>query len=245
MQHPTSVSTHPNTFSTRPTTPAGVAAQREREAALVRRVHVRVGGAGRLSAYERPTDVRAAVLHALAHEMAQDHSGDECERERTRVLQGQLSPLERRVVRTVTNRGAAVRSRMRQRREMVTLRKVVRMRDGRVRQLESIIRALCQAYGVPIPASVTAAEEEDRGEDEELEMEEVEDEEDEEEDEKSGDRDVESQQQREKTRVTVDGVRGGCRKPRRSSKVVGAWNARAGLQGPAAQAQQAQQQQAW
>lgn len=213
----------------------------------MRRVHVRVGGAGRLSVYERPADVRAAVLHALAQETALDHSGDACESERTRVLQGQLSPLERRVVRTVTNRGAAVRSRMRQRREMVTLRKVVRIRDGRVRQLESIIRALCQAYGVPVPASVR---EEDKGggggEEEEVgEMDEVEDDdEEEEEEEANGDGAVESGRQGlEKTRTASEGVQGSCRKRRRSSKSVGAWNKRARLHGPPAA--QAQQQQAW
>lgn len=47
---------------------------------------------------------------------------------------------------------------MRQRREMATLKMQVRAREGRVRQLENVVRALCSAYKVPLPpAAATVA----------------------------------------------------------------------------------------
>lgn len=121
---------------------------------MVRRIHRKVGGPTKLSLYEEPARVRRVVIEALATE--QRSSSDI-----SRIRRGQLSASERRVVRTVTNRGAAVRSRMRQRKEMATLRMQVRARDGRVRQLEAVVRALCSAYAVPLPPSVIAKVEEE------------------------------------------------------------------------------------
>lgn len=45
---------------------------------------------------------------------------------------------------------------MRQRREMATLKMQVRAREGRVRQLENVVRALCSAYKVPLPPAAGA-----------------------------------------------------------------------------------------
>lgn len=114
---------------------------------LVRKIHHKVGGPSKLSTYEEPSKVRRIVIEALASEQVQALEAD-------RIRRGQLTAAERRVVRTVTNRGAAVRSRMRQRREMTTLREQVRARDGRVKQLEAVVRALCSAYAVPLPSSI-------------------------------------------------------------------------------------------
>lgn len=123
------------------------AKQSAQEDELVRRIHRKVGGPAKLSTYNEPARVRRVVIEALATE--QRSPGDA-----SRVRRGQLSALERRVIRTVTNRGAAVRSRMRQRKEMAELRMQIRDRDGRVRQLEAVVRALCSAYSVPLPPSV-------------------------------------------------------------------------------------------
>lgn len=114
---------------------------------LVRRIHGRVGGPSRLSVYEEPSVVRRVVIEALAAEQR-------ASKDASRIRQGQLTPMERRAVRTVTNRGAAVRSRLRQRREMANLRATLGARNVRVRQLESVVRALCSAYAVPLPQSL-------------------------------------------------------------------------------------------
>lgn len=118
---------------------------------LVRRIHQKVGGPTKLSTYDDPACVRRVVIEALAREQRSPI-------EAQRIQRGQLSVSERRVVRTVTNRGAAVRSRMRQRREMAALRSEVRERDGRVRQLEAVVRALCSTYAVPLPATIVPNE---------------------------------------------------------------------------------------
>lgn len=39
---------------------------------------------------------------------------------------------------------------------MATLKMQVRAREGRVRQLENVVRALCSAYKVPLPPATTA-----------------------------------------------------------------------------------------
>lgn len=114
----------------------------------MRCIHRKVGGPAKLSTYDDPAKVRHVVIEALANEQLTDVDA-------ARIRKGQLSVFERRVVRTVTNRGAAVRSRMRQRKEMAHLRHQLRMRDVRVHQLESVVRALCSAYAVPLPPSVS------------------------------------------------------------------------------------------
>lgn len=118
---------------------------------LVKRIHRGVGGAARLSTFDDPSVVRQVVIEALATEQALPIDAE-------RVRRGQLSALERRAVRTVTNRGAAVRSRVRQRRELEELRELVHARDGRVRHLEAVVRALCAAYAVPLPPTVPPSE---------------------------------------------------------------------------------------
>lgn len=114
------------------------------EEELVRRIHRKVGGPSKLSTYDDPAKVRHVVIEALARE--QSNLSDAA-----RIRKGQLSVFERRVVRTVTNRGAAVRSRMRQRKEVAHLKNELRLRDVRVRQLENTLRALCSKFSVPLP----------------------------------------------------------------------------------------------
>lgn len=88
--------------------------------------------------------MRHVVIEALALE--QTNLSDA-----SRIRKGQLSVFERRVVRTVTNRGAAVRSRMRQRKEVAKLKDALVSRDDRVRRLEEVVRALCEKYAAPLP----------------------------------------------------------------------------------------------
>lgn len=114
----------------------------------MRRIHRKVGGPSKLSTYDDPAKVRHVVIEALAHE--QTNLSDAA-----RIRKGQLSVFERRVVRTVTNRGAAVRSRMRQRKEVAQLKNELRVRDGRVKHLENLIRALCAKYAAPLPDAFT------------------------------------------------------------------------------------------
>lgn len=118
------------------------------EEELVRRIHRKVGGPSKLSTYDDPAKVRQVVIEALARE--QSNLSDAA-----RIRKGQLSVFERRVVRTVTNRGAAVRSRMRQRKEVAHLKNELRLRDLRVRQLENMVRALCSNFSVPLPKTFT------------------------------------------------------------------------------------------
>ncbi|PXF48936.1 hypothetical protein BWQ96_01278 [Gracilariopsis chorda] len=117
------------------------------EEELVRKIHRKVGGPSKLSTYDDPAKVRHVVIEALATE--QLHADDTA-----RIRRGQLSVFERRVVRTVTNRGAAVRSRMRQRRQVAQLKHELRLRDVRVRQLEGVVRVLCAKYAVPLPLAI-------------------------------------------------------------------------------------------
>lgn len=119
------------------------------EEELVRRIHKKVGGPSKLSTYDDPAKVRHVVIEALATE--QVNASDAA-----RIRKGQLSVFERRVVRTVTNRGAAVRSRMRQRKEVAHLKQELRIRDGRVRHLENIVRSLCLRYSAPLPEVLAA-----------------------------------------------------------------------------------------
>lgn len=107
------------------------------EERLVRIIHRKVGGPAALSTYDDPAGVREVVIAALAAEQSTPADA-------RRVRMGDLTGLERRVVRTVTNRGAAVRSRMRQKRELSRLREELKRKDTKVRQLEE---ALAKANG--------------------------------------------------------------------------------------------------
>lgn len=120
------------------------------EEELVHRIHRKVGGPSKLSTYDDPAKVRHVVIEALATEQL-----NACDA--TRIRKGQLSVFERRVVRTVTNRGAAVRSRMRQRKEVAHLKHELQIRDTRVRYLENVVRVLCLRYSVPLPEALVAA----------------------------------------------------------------------------------------
>lgn len=104
------------------------------EEALVQTIHRKVGGPSKLSTYDDPADVRDVVLRALANEQPTAADSD-------RIDRGRLTPLERRVVRTVTNRGAAVRSRMRQRKEMQRLREEIERKDAQLHQLAAMVAA--------------------------------------------------------------------------------------------------------
>lgn len=120
------------------------------EEELVHRIHRKVGGPSKLSTYDDPAKVRHVVIEALATEQL-----NACDT--TRIRKGQLTVFERRVVRTVTNRGAAVRSRMRQRKEVAHLKHELQIRDNRVRYLENIVRSLCLRYSVPLPEALVSA----------------------------------------------------------------------------------------
>jgi len=111
----------------------------------VRRIHRKVGGPAKLSTYDDPAKVRQVVIEALALEQPNSRDG-------ARIRKGELSVFERRVVRTVTNRGAAVRSRMRQRKEVAKLKDQLRIRDKHVENLENMVRSLCSKYGAALPA---------------------------------------------------------------------------------------------
>lgn len=113
------------------------------EEELVRRIHRKVGGPSKLSTYDDPTKVRHVVIEALANEQ-----GDPTEA--SRVRKGQLTVFERRVVRTVTNRGAAVRSRMRQRKEMANLKDELEREKAKVLNLETVVRSVVALYAIPI-----------------------------------------------------------------------------------------------
>ncbi len=113
------------------------------EAARVRRIQEAVGGPTALSTLSDPSAVRAAVILALAHEQTVPE-------EYARIARGDLTASERRIVRTVTNRGAAVRSRLRQRRELHRLRAELRAKDERVRALENALRD-AMAAGLVLP----------------------------------------------------------------------------------------------
>ncbi len=106
------------------------------EAALVRRLQHAV----RDSTLSEPAAVRASVVRELA---ALQRTPSEARR----IARGELNTTERRVVRTVTNRGAAVRSRLRQRRELQRLRSELREKDERVRTLEAALRNVGSSSG--------------------------------------------------------------------------------------------------
>lgn len=133
---------HENTSEQSPALPEQPAMVINGEDELVRRIHRAVGGPAKLSMYDDPGAVRRVVLDALAS--TQHEQGDA-----RRVARGDLTPAERRVVRTVTNRGAAVRSRMRQRRELARLREELRAKDARLARLEAALRTLLASVGAP------------------------------------------------------------------------------------------------
>lgn len=118
------------------------------EEELVRKIHRKVGGPAKLSTYDDPARVRHVVIEALALEQTDPA-------EIARIRRGQLTVFERRVVRTVTNRGAAVRSRMRQRKEVAHLKGQLLERDSRISQLENMVRGLCSKFSVPIPDTLS------------------------------------------------------------------------------------------
>lgn len=125
------------------------------EDSLTRQIHRAVGGPSALAKQPSPAAVREAVVRALAAAQADAVNAG-------RVARGALTPLERRVVRTVTNRGAAVRSRARVRREVAELRKQVSERDEVIRRLtrelaEARAEAAARGRGIVPTAKVDYA----------------------------------------------------------------------------------------
>lgn len=116
----------------------------EEEDEFIRRIQMKVGGTTKLSQCHDPAQVRRVVIHALADLQCSVP-------ESMRVRKGQLFASERRIVRTVTNRGAALRSRMRQRNELEKIKSELREKERRVSELEQTIQSLCEAYSVPLP----------------------------------------------------------------------------------------------
>lgn len=138
---PACVSASPS-LSWEPSTRSGSTQEEEDE--FIRRIQIKVGGTTKLSLCHDSSQVRRVVIQALA-DLQSSAS------ESTRVRKGQLFACERRIVRTVTNRGAALRSRMRQRNEMEKIKSELREKERRVRELEQTIQSLCEAYSVPLP----------------------------------------------------------------------------------------------
>lgn len=101
------------------------------EAALVRTLQDAV----RDCTLSEPAAVRARVVRELA--ILQTTA-----RDASRINRGELTSTERRVIRTVTNRGAAVRSRLRQRKELARLRAQLKEKDERVKVLEAALRTV-------------------------------------------------------------------------------------------------------
>lgn len=101
-----------------------------KEEALTARVQHRIGGPAKLASYTDPALVRMNVMRAL-------HAEQRTPKDGARIACGELTPMERRVVRTVTNRGAAVRSRERTRLEVVQLRAALAARDAAIVRLKA------------------------------------------------------------------------------------------------------------
>lgn len=116
----------------------------EEEDYFIRQIQLKVGGTTKLSQCHDAAQVRRVVIHALADLQCSAT-------ESMRVRKGQLFASERRIVRTVTNRGAALRSRMRQRNELEKIKSELREKEKRVCELEQTIQSLCEAYSVPLP----------------------------------------------------------------------------------------------
>lgn len=113
------------------------------EAALARRLQEAVSDCT-LSA---PSALRERVLYALAAMQTNP-------RDLSRVSGGELTLSERRVVRTVTNRGASVRSRIRKKDELQRLRAELKAKEERVTALEAQLRNV--ATGNLFPSSSTS-----------------------------------------------------------------------------------------
>lgn len=111
------------------------------EEECVARIHKQMGGQSRLRGVASPTAVRAIVLQALA--ACQDSASDA-----ERVMKNRLHVVERRAVRTVTNRGAAVRSRARQRSNLRQLEEALEQKDTQLAALRSALAAVQRAVGM-------------------------------------------------------------------------------------------------
>jgi hypothetical protein len=123
--------------SSPPATPT-ISAEEER---LVRRIHKQLGGQARLRAITNPTAVRVTVLDALARDQPTPAAADA-------VRQNTLTTLQRRAVRTVTNRGAAVRSRIRQRNALGLLKDQLAKKDQQLTALREAYAAMQGILGV-------------------------------------------------------------------------------------------------
>lgn len=105
---------------------------------LIRRIHRKIGGSKKLAEYDNPTDARDIVLKALAEVST-------TAKDKRRIEHGDLTPLERRVVRKVTNRCAAGRSRTRRQREIAHLREELRQKQSQIMELQLALRNVAQS----------------------------------------------------------------------------------------------------
>lgn len=106
----------------------------------MRRIQKRMGGQRVLKGVSDPAAVRAIVLDALAADQSS-------QRDAARVQRNNLSALERRAVRTVTNRGAAVRSRQRQRVQLCELQAELAAKDSQLEALQKAFGAVQNVLG--------------------------------------------------------------------------------------------------
>eukprot|EP00172_Hildenbrandia_rubra_P002374 Plantae.Rhodophyta-Hildenbrandia_rubra.ctg3195.p1 GENE.Plantae.Rhodophyta-Hildenbrandia_rubra.ctg3195~~Plantae.Rhodophyta-Hildenbrandia_rubra.ctg3195.p1 ORF type:complete len:182 (-),score=38.00 Plantae.Rhodophyta-Hildenbrandia_rubra.ctg3195:1420-1965(-) len=107
----------------------------EETAVLVKQIQRSMGGQGALRGITSPAVVRSIVLEALATLQQTDD-------DQIRVRSNKLTSIERAAVRIVTNRGAAMRSRQRQRRFVGDLMMELEMKQGVIKKLEGELESL-------------------------------------------------------------------------------------------------------
>jgi hypothetical protein len=96
-----------------------------KQEALIRRIQKRMGGQARLKSISDPHVVRKIALEALAADQV-------CDSDAARILQDNLTNIERKCVRTVTNRVTSVRSRQRQRDQLKILKQELVEKDAQL-----------------------------------------------------------------------------------------------------------------
>ena len=102
---------------------------------LVKQIQRAMGGQSALRGITSPAAVRNIVLNALAS-LRNDADNQ------VRIRSNKLSSIERAAVRIVTNRGAAMRSRQRQRRFVGDLMLELENKQGKIKELESELDSL-------------------------------------------------------------------------------------------------------
>jgi hypothetical protein len=112
----------------------------DKQEILIRRIQKKMGGQARLKEISDPHVVRKIALDALAADQSS-------ELEAARIRKDSLTSLERKCVRTVTNRVTSVRSRQRQRDQLRLLKAELVEKDA---QLEELSTALASVQKVLI-----------------------------------------------------------------------------------------------